>query len=481
MIFSSTLFLFIFLPVVLLLYYIIPKRFTAAGNMLLLAASLIFYSWGEPIVALIMIISILVNYLFGLLVNQLKENNYGRIYQKLVLAASVVFNIFFLGYFKYFNFITDNINWIFKSDIKSNIILPIGISFYTFQILSYVVDVYFGKVKPQKNIFNLALYISFFPQLIAGPIVRYTDIEEQLENRSHNIAKISQGTQRFIIGLSKKILIANQVSIFADKAFNASSPSSVMAWIGAICYTLQIYFDFSGYSDMAIGLGKMFGFEFSENFDYPYISKTVQIFWRKWHISLSSWFKDYVYIPLGGNRKGSFRTYINLLIVFAVTGLWHGASWSFVIWGLYHGVFLMLERGAWGKILKKLPGAVTWIYTMFVVIIGWVFFRAEDINKAFEYIKCMFNFSTGGLSITLANMNIIILMAFIAGIIFSAPILPYINKKLFGGKNHFECDDLPALKQTASIASIAGCVVLLTLSVIFLTGSDFNPFLYFRF
>ncbi|MCL1857644.1 MAG: MBOAT family protein [Oscillospiraceae bacterium] len=482
MIFSSTLFLFIFLPAVLLAYHIIPQKLLTAKNILLLFASLIFYGWGEPRVILLMLYSILMNYLFGILIHNLKENNFEPVYQRLALAATVIFNIYLLGYYKYFNFLTENLNWIFKTNIKSNIALPIGISFFTFQIMSYVIDVYRGKVKFQKNIFNLALYISFFPQLIAGPIVRYIDIEKQLENRKSNINNIASGMQRFIIGLSKKVLIANQVSVFADRAFNASSPASVMAWIGAICYALQIYFDFSGYSDMAIGMGKMFGFEFLENFDYPYISNTVQNFWRRWHISLSSWFRDYLYIPLGGNRKGVFRTYINLLIVFTVTGLWHGASWSFVVWGLYHGVFLMLERGAWGKILRKLPRAVTWVYTMFVVLIGWVIFRAETLGKALEYIKCMFNFSTGGLNTVLASLNIIILIAILSGMLFSAPILPFIKKELFGEeKNHFECEDLSPLKQAASWVSIAGCIAILILSVIFLTGSDFNPFLYFRF
>jgi len=347
--------------------------------------------------------------------------------------------------------------------------------------MSYPIDIYKGDAKLQKSIVSFGAFVALFPQLIAGPIVRYKQIAEQLENRAQNLDKIAAGAQRFIIGLSKKILIANQVSVFADRAFNTSSPTSVMAWVGAICYALQIYFDFSGYSDMAIGLGQMFGFEFPENFDYPYISNTVQNFWRRWHISLSSWFRDYLYIPLGGNRKGTFRTYMNLLVVFFVTGLWHGASWSFVIWGLYHGAFLMLERGVWGKFLKRLPKAVTWFYAMFVVLIGWVIFRAENIGRAFEYLKCMFNFKTGGLSLTLANLNIIILFALLLGIIFSVPILPSVKKRLFGDKNHFEYEYLPPAKQAASIASIFGCVGLLVLSVIFLTGSDFNPFLYFRF
>lgn len=479
MIFSSTIFLFIFLPVVLLLYYIIPKKFLTVKNILLLCASLFFYAWGEPVIIIVMLVSIFANYLFGLWIDKAKKTS--DFQKRLSIIVTVIFNIGLLGYFKYFNFFVKNINGIFGTEFTSQIALPIGISFFTFQIMSYSIDVYFGNVKPQKQLFNLALYISFFPQLIAGPIVRYIDIEKQLEERSYNLGQIASGAQRFIIGLSKKILIANQVSIFADHAFNATSLTSVMAWVGAICYALQIYFDFSGYSDMAIGLGKMFGFEFLENFNYPYISNSVQNFWRRWHISLSSWFRDYLYIPLGGNRKGTFRTYINLLIVFAVTGLWHGASWSFVIWGLYHGVFLMLERGIWGKVLKKLPYALTWLYSMIVVLIGWVIFRAEEMGKALEYIKSMFSFSTGGLAITLANLDIAIVIAIAGGIIASAPIVLYIKKKLFGDENHFACENLPLPKQIASYASIAGCICMLVMSIIFLTGSDFNPFLYFRF
>ena len=480
MIFSSTIFLFIFLPMNLLLYYIIPKKFLAARNLLLLCTSLIFYSWGEPVVVLIMVLSIAVNYAFGLLFGLWDEEKSKK---NLVLIFAVAFNVILLGYFKYFNFFVDNINFVFGMDFTSKVALPIGISFYTFQIMSYIFDIYFGNVKPQKNIFNLALYIAFFPQLIAGPIVRYIDIEAQLQDRTESLEKMASGFQRFIVGLSKKILIANQVSIFADFAFNTTSLTSVMAWVGTICYALQIYFDFSGYSDMAIGLARMFGFEFLENFKYPYISNTIQNFWRRWHISLSSWFRDYLYIPLGGNRKGNLRTYLNLLIVFAVTGLWHGASWSFVVWGLYHGAFLMLERGAWGRILKKLPSALTWVYTMVVVLIGWVLFRADDLGKAIEYIKSMFNFTTGGLAITLANLNIVSLVALICGIIFSAPVLPYVKKKIFGdeNQNHLTCENPTMSRQIASYISIVGSLCMLIVSIIFLTGSDFNPFLYFRF
>ena len=468
MVFSSALFLFMFLPFTLLLYYIVPKKYTLAGNILLLCASLIFYAWGEPAAVFVMIYSILMNCLFGVLTDKLKENKF---HQKIVLISAVSVNAIILGYYKYFNFFTE-----YK-------FFSIGLIFFTFRAISYVADVYSGKIDPHKNILNLALYISFFPQLIAGPVVRYADMESQFENRRPSIEKTAAGAQKFIAGLAKIILIANPAATFADEAFALTSPASLMAWIGAVCFTLQIYFYFSGYSDMALGLGKMFGFGFPENFDYPYASSTIRSFWKRWHISLSNWFRDYLYIPLGGDRKGSVRTYTNLLVVFAATGILHGTGWSFLIWGIYHAIFVMLERGAWRKILNKLPKAVMWLYTMFVVVIGWVIFRAGSIVKALEYLKSMFNFSTEGLSETFENgyMNNVTVIAVLAGIIFSAPVLPYVKQKLFGGENHFECTNLTPLKQAASWASIAGCLGILILSVIFLTGPDYNPLQYFKF
>jgi alginate O-acetyltransferase complex protein AlgI len=372
--------------------------------------------------------------------------------------------------------------------------------------MSYVIDVYRGSVQPQRKLFNLALYIFFFPQLIAGPIVRYIDIEAQLDNRSHSFGLIANGFRRFIIGLAKKVLIANQVALFADYAFGHRSPSIVVAWAGVVSYALQIYFDFSGYSDMAIGLGRMFGFEFLENFNYPYISRPVQEFWRRWHMSLSSWFKDYLYIPLGGNRKGAARTYVNLLIVFLATGFWHGASWSFVVWGVYHGVFLMLERGAFGRALKKLPRALSLIYTLLVVLFGWVIFRAEDLQAAGAYVARLFDFTTltgAAFEAALANTGSFTVVASVTGVVFCAPVLGWVKDKLHvnagNGSAGNERADSEAgaglktavdkgkntgnanLQAAAEWGSMIVCLGLLLLSIVFLTGSDFNPFLYFRF
>lgn len=325
MIFSSTLFLFIFLPATLLVYYIIPSKYLKARNIALLCASLVFYAWGEPKNIILVLISIVCNYLFGILLGKFAESQ-GK--KRLVLVLAVVFNLGLLGYYKYWNLFTFGMLW--------KVALPIGISFYTFQIMSYVIDVYRGVVAVQRSPFKLGLYIALFPQLIAGPIVRYADIEAQLSERTTNLKKFASGVRRFIVGFSKKVLIANVVALTADNIFamDTIDRPAATAWLGVICYALQIYFDFSGYSDMAIGLGRMFGFEFLENFDYPYISGSVREFWRRWHMSLSTWFRDYLYIPLGGNRRGTTRTYINLMIVFACTGFWHGASWSFLIWSL---------------------------------------------------------------------------------------------------------------------------------------------------
>jgi alginate O-acetyltransferase complex protein AlgI len=472
MIFSSTLFLFIFLPIVFILYYIIPGKLLTARNILLMAASLLFYAWGEPRVILMMLLSIAVNYGFGLLL--------GKKRTRLAIAGAVVFNLSLLGYFKYANFFAENINALFGTGIVSDIALPIGISFFTFQIMSYVIDVYRGSVQPQRKLFNLALYIFFFPQLIAGPIVRYIDIEAQLDKRSHSFELIANGFRRFIIGLAKKVLIANQAALFADYAFGHRSPSIVAAWAGVVSYALQIYFDFSGYSDMAIGLGRMFGFEFLENFNYPYISRTVQEFWRRWHMSLSTWFKDYLYIPLGGNRKGAARTYVNLLIVFLATGFWHGASWSFVVWGVYHGVFLMLERGAFGRALKKLPRALCSIYTLLVVLFGWVVFRAEDLQAAGVYLVRLFDFTTlngAAFKSALANTGSFTLAASVVGVVFCAPLLGWVKGKL----HHGEGEVGAGLRTAVEWGSMVVCLCLLLLSIVFLTGSDFNPFLYFRF
>jgi alginate O-acetyltransferase complex protein AlgI len=468
MVFSSTLFLFLFLPLIFVLYYAIPPRFLFVRNIALLSASLVFYAWGEPMVVFLMLASILVNFLLSIAISRInKQEAHWRF---LLFILSMLFNFGLLGCFKYANFLTEGADYVFRTDFVTNIALPIGISFYTFQAASYMVDVYRGNVRPEKSLINFALYISFFPQLIAGPIIRYADIKTQFNQRKHSLALTASGFQRFIIGLAKKVLIANQVSSFVDYAFAVPSLTSFMAWTGIVCYALQIYFDFSGYSDMAIGLARMFGFNFRENFNYPYIATSVQDFWRRWHMSLSSWFRDYLYIPLGGNRKGTKRECSNLLLVFALTGFWHGAEWTFIVWGLYHGLFLVFERLALKKLLAKLPFVLKWFYGMTVVLIGWVFFRAENLSSAIQYIERMFAFTTGGWSITLAHLNVIVVAAILLGLLASAPIFPYLKSKMVFKENRFW-----------EGVGVVACLALLEVSLIFLVGSGFNPFLYFRF
>ena len=393
MLFSSMIFLWFFLPLVFCSYYLIDKRFK---NILLLISSIIFYAWGGVSYSLIMLSSIIINYIFALLIDKaIEDNNLKN--KKIYLALCIIINLSILGYFKYTNFIISIINSLSQNKIieLTNIVLPIGISFYTFQALSYVIDVYRGHNKAQKNIFNLALYISFFPQLIAGPIVKYHDIENQILNRNESLENIFYGIKRFIYGLSKKVILANMFALSCDEILKQPTDElgTALVWCASVLYTLQIYYDFSGYSDMAIGLGRMFGFNFLENFNYPYISKSIKEFWRRWHISLSTWFKEYLYIPLGGNRKRKLFTYINLLIVFFATGLWHGASYNFILWGLFHGFFLVIERIFLGKLLEKNKlKFINHIYVIFVFVIEWVLFRADDLKHAFELYKLMFSY-----------------------------------------------------------------------------------------
>ncbi|MDR0220260.1 MAG: MBOAT family protein [Lachnospiraceae bacterium] len=468
MVFSSPLFLFTFLPLIFLLYYAIPPRFLKARNIALLAASLVFYAWGEPVVVFLMVVSILVNYALARAIARLDKQKAGGRF--LLLFVALVFDLGLLGCFKYANFLTETADLVFRTGFVTDIALPIGISFYTFQTVSYIIDIYRGSVSPERNVVNFALYIAFFPQLIAGPIIRYADVKAQLAKRKHSLALVASGFQRLIIGLAKKVLIANQLAPFVDYAFAAPTLTAVMAWTGAICFALQVYFDFSGYSDMAIGLARMFGFSFRENFDYPYIASSVRDFWRRWHISLSNWFRDYLYIPLGGNRKGAKREGFNLLFVFALTGFWHGASWTFIVWGLYYGLFLVLERYAFKRALKKLPYVAKWGYTMTVVLIGWVFFRAPDLASAFRYLKCMFAFTSGGWSVTLAHLNIIVVAAMLLGLAASGPLFPCLAGKIERYEN----------RVLAGVGS-AAYLALLAVSLVFLVGSGFNPFLYFRF
>ena len=484
MVFSSTIFLFIFLPIVLLSYLVFGTKFR---NFVLLFSSLLFYAWGENIFVLLMLVSILLNYTFGILIDR-SQNKGKRGTVALIFALSA--NLGLLCFFKYANFIVANLNTILINLQMSpmeleEIHLPIGISFFTFQALSYVIDIYRRESPVQKNIINIALYISLFPQLIAGPIVRYHDIASQITKRKTQFDDFYYGSHRFIIGLGKKVLLANVLGRAADYIFSLPTetiPAS-LAWLGAIAYTLQIYYDFSGYSDMAIGLGRMFGFNFLENFNYPYISKSIREFWRRWHISLSSWFRDYLYIPLGGSRKGVTRTYLNLLIVFFLCGLWHGASWTFVVWGLYHGCFLICERLKPFKLLLNImPGPLRHLYVLLVVIVGWVFFRAETFDYALAYLYAMVNFTTPALynSQLFLNINNEFYVVLIIAVLCSAPIYKKFEEFLVFWDSR-QSRQATLLNSVISICNICFVSFVFLYSIASLMGGAYNPFLYFRF
>lgn len=467
MLFSSIIFIFFFLPLTLGLYYIIPSRYLRARNAVLLAASLIFYSWGEPVYVLLMIYSAFLNYFCALQVKS--EQRKGGTGKK-NLTFAVVMNLFILGFFKYFGFLMDTINSVTGAHIKyTALALPIGISFYTFQAMSYVIDVYRNDVPPQKNFFRFALYLSLFPQLIAGPIVRYRDVAEELENRSHSLEDFGRGAMRFVFGLGKKVILANNLgALYASVTALPDSKVTVLTyWIGIIAYTFQIYFDFSGYSDMAIGLGRMMGFHFLENFNYPYIATSITDFWRRWHMSLSSWFREYVYIPLGGNRVPVHRHILNLLIVWSLTGMWHGANWNFIMWGTYFGILLILEKYIYGKKISRLPLWAQHTYTMLIVIVSWVFFSITDIGQAFHYLKTMF-FMAGK---PLADVETLYLLrtSFVllaASAICSTPAAKERFRKIAG---------------TAQWPGLALMTGIFVLSVSYLVFGSYNPFLYFRF
>ncbi|MBP2242347.1 alginate O-acetyltransferase complex protein AlgI [Cytobacillus eiseniae] len=473
MVFSSSLFLFLFLPIVLLIYYLLKLEYR---NIFLLVVSLLFYAWGEPKFVIVIIASIIINYVFGIIVHLCSENKVSCLIRRTILIVGIISNCGLLFYFKYYDFFLSSINSITGLNLTlANVILPIGISFFTFQGLSYVIDVYQGKIKVQKNLYKLALYMAFFPQLIAGPIVRYVDIHTQIDERVSTIDGFASGIRRFVIGLGKKVIIANTLGAVADSIFGlpAEQNSMAIAWVGAICYTFQIYFDFSGYSDMAIGLARMFGFNFKENFDYPYISKTVTEFWRRWHISLSRWFRDYLYIPLGGNRRGN--VYVNLLIVFIVTGLWHGAAWNFIIWGLWHGLFLILERVLkLKKVRIRVPKIIIWSYTSLVVIIGWVLFRSPDLTYARDYIGIMFGLNDPynvGFTVWYYLNPMIVTMLVIACIC-SIPIIKYIKGNVGSYEEH---SGFSLFLQNAYV------LIILIISIMFMATSTYNPFIYFRF
>ena len=466
MVFSSITFLFVFLPVVFLLERLC--RGVKAKNALLLAASLLFYAYGEPVYVLLMLGSILANYLFALWV--------GRKKSRLALVLAVVFDLGALAVFKYAGFAVSTVNTVFRSGLTvPQIALPIGISFFTFQALSYVIDVYRGQVEADKNLLNIALYISFFPQLIAGPIVKYHDVAAMLRSREETADKTAGGLCRFTLGLAKKVLIANTLGACVDSLFalEAARLNVLSAWLAAVCYVLQIYYDFSGYSDMAIGLGRIFGFGFKENFLYPYAASSMRDFWRRWHVSMSTWFKEYLYIPLGGNRKGKVRTGVNKVIVFFCTGLWHGASWTFVIWGLWHGLFLLLEN-AFPK-LGKMPRFLGRVYTMLVVTVGFTLFRSESFGQFGAFFAKMFagfSFDSVGMSLLLRELTPLFIVTLVAAV-------------LLCGKWGEKVEERLGLKGDAvavsPVLSYCVCAVLLVVCVVALSGASYNPFIYFRF
>lgn len=468
MLFSSIVFLFTFLPAVMILYYLLPVRFR---NVILLLASLVFYAWGEPVYLFLMLLSILFNYFSGL---DIARNLQDKRAAKRSLVFNLIINLAVLGFFKYEGFVLDTLNGILPVHISYHALpLPIGISFYTFQILSYIIDVYRGNVKVQTNLPNFALYVTMFPQLIAGPIVQYADVDEQLASREVSRTKFGEGSMYFIRGLAKKVLLANTSGmIFTEVSGLAKGNIAVMtAWLGALAYMFQIYFDFSGYSDMAIGLGKMFGFEFNMNFNYPYVSKSITEFWRRWHISLSSWFRDYVYIPLGGNRVSKIKHIRNLLIVWFLTGLWHGAAWNFVAWGLYYGVILIIEKYLLSPVLDRLPDIVRHIYSIVLVVIGWVLFFSSSFGQAADYIRVMFGAGAHGFadreSMYLLTSNLILWLILIFG---STPLV------------HFRYEHMLRTKKwNTTIINSVVYAALFIVCIAYLVTETYNPFLYFRF
>lgn len=477
MLFSSVVFLFLFLPITLLGYYLIGDKYK---NYWLLFTSLIFFAWGGVSETIILILSIILNYYFGLAIQKYLDSRKGYLF----LFWGITVNILILGVFKYANFFVENLNHLFNflhipNMKQTNIALPIGISFYTFHSLSYLVDIYKKKSSAQKSILDLSLYICMFSQLIAGPIIRYSDIWSQLRQRTHTSAKFASGIERFVIGLGKKILLANTFARMVDDLFtgNVNDLSALTSWLGIVCYTLQIYYDFAGYSDMAIGLGRMFGFEFMENFNFPYISKSVTEFWRRWHISLSSFFRDYVYIPLGGNRISNQRTYINLLIVFFLTGFWHGASWTFILWGLFYGFFMVFERLGFSKILEKIWSPIANLYTLLVVMFAWVLFRADTLSYALSYWKAMFKFNITQNQLELflnyadKELCLNLFIAILGALGFFNMFIPVINRystsKIF-------------IYSFNTITVLFYATILIVCSF-YLVAGTYNPFIYYRF
>lgn len=470
MVFSSLTFLFVFLPVVVVLYSII--RNLKVQNAILIVFSLLFYAYGEPVYVLLMIASTVINYLFGLVVGSRAQSQRAK---KIGLLLAVAANLGILFVFKYSDMAVLTINRFTGLDLPAPAItLPIGISFFTFQAMSYVIDVYRGDVDEERNYFNVLLYISFFPQLIAGPIVKYHDINRQIHERKQTLEESAYGLRRFFVGLAKKVLLADQFALVCDTLYSTplDELNVLSAWMAALAYMLQIYFDFSGYSDMAIGLGHVFGFTFKENFNYPYKSKSITEFWRRWHISLSTWFLEYVYIPLGGNRKGKLRTCLNKIAVFFLCGLWHGASWTFVMWGLYHGAFLLLE--VYVPQIKKLPGFFAHLYAMIVVIFGWVLFRAESFSQALSMMKLMvtgFTFTHAQMAIFFEQLTPMFLTAFVIGALACFPFKALLESRVSN----------PAVRTVIQTGMFIVAFALMCVCVLEISSGSYSPFIYFRF
>ena len=472
MLFSSTTFIYLFLPTVILIYFTLLRKSRLLRNIFLLGASLIFYAWGEPKFVFVMIASIIINWLFGLVIDKQREK---RTLSKFLTGLDICINLGLLFIFKYLNYISSLVQRLSGIDFHiPQIALPIGISFFTFQAMSYIIDVYRQKAEVQTNLFHVGLYISFFPQLIAGPIVRYETIANEINNRKESFDDFFDGFARFVSGLSKKVLLANSFAILADEAFNTvkagAAVSVLFGWLGAVAYTFQIFFDFSGYSDMAIGMGRMFGFHYPENFDYPYISTSITEFWRRWHISLGTWFRDYLYIPLGGSRCSKWRNVLNLFIVWTLTGIWHGADLTFLVWGMMYFFLLVIEKST-GIINKKgrVFNAVKWLYTIFFVIIGWIVFRADTLSDAVVYLKTVFGLNGNDLSDVLfvewLSQNLVLL---IIGVVLSTPVFRWLSNKTKGS----------AMSELIGAIGLCGLFVL---SVSSLVSNAYNPFIYFNF
>lgn len=467
MVFSSLTFLFYFLPIVLLIYFICPKKFK---NLFIFISGLFFYAWGEPKYVFVMILSTAIDYTSGRLIDKFQDKNKVR---TLCLIISLCMNLGLLAVFKYSSFFIQNINGIFGTDIYDPMLpLPIGISFYTFQSMSYTIDLYRRKINVQKNFISFAAYVTLFPQIVAGPIVRYEDVQKELDDRVINVNKVSEGIAYFVKGISKKVLLANNIGMAwaSVKAMDFNSISMATAWIGILAFTFQIYFDFSGYSDMAVGLGKMMGFNFPENFNFPYISKSISEFWRRWHITLGSWFKSYVYFPLGGNRKGLARTLVNLLIVWMLTGFWHGSSWNFILWGLYFGILIIIEKIGFGKVLDKLPSFVSTLYTFVLVVFGWVLFETPTLTDCGLYFKALFGGTGTYIDKDAKYLFVSNILLFIICIFASTEIYKKIYNKVR--------EKFPLVIQYSLPFAELGMFALCT---VFLVNATYNPFLYFRF